>query len=145
MTQKRDYYEVLAVAKDASAEDIRKAYRKEALKSHPDRNPGDCEAEARFKRTLEIDSENVTAHYNLALIYERLGERELAAQHRKLHERYRPDDNARDRAVAIARRRDPAADHAAQATVIYSLQRPGAPEFAPPTKSVAASRQSAAN
>jgi hypothetical protein len=71
----------------------------------------------------------VTAHYNLALIYERLGERELAAQHRKLHERYRSDDNARDRAIAMARRRDAAADHAAQATVIYSLQRNGAFEL----------------
>jgi len=87
------------------------------------------QAIARFKRTLEIDSENAVAHYNLALIYERLGERQLAEQHRKLHDRYRPDDNARDRAIAIARRRDPAADHAAQATVIYSLQRNGAPEL----------------
>jgi tetratricopeptide (TPR) repeat protein len=85
----------------------------------------------RFKKTLSLDSENVTAHYNLALIYERLGDRELAAQHRKLHDRYRPDDNARDRAVAMARRRDPAADHAAQATVIYSLQREGALELPP--------------
>ena len=85
------------------------------------------DAVTRFKRTLEIDAENVTAHYNLALIHERLGQPELAAQHRKLHERYRPDDNARDRAVAAARRRDPAADHAAQATVIYPLQRNGAP------------------
>ncbi|HTD65231.1 MAG TPA: multiheme c-type cytochrome [Candidatus Limnocylindria bacterium] len=84
------------------------------------------DATARFKRTLEIDSENVTAHYNLAQIHERLGEPELAAQHRKHHQRYRPDDNARDRAIAIARRRDPAADHAAQATVIYPLQRAGA-------------------
>ena len=87
------------------------------------------EAVARFQRTLEIDSENVAAHYNLALIYERLGERALAAQHRKLHERYRVDDNARDRAIAIARRRDAAADHAAQATVIYPLQRDGAFEL----------------
>ena len=51
----------------------------------------------------------------------------LAEHHRRLHERYRPDDNARDRAVAIARRQNPAADHAAQAIVIYPLQRPGAP------------------
>ena len=86
------------------------------------------DAQSRFKRTLEIDSEHVTAHYNLALIYERLGQPELAAQHRKLHERYRPDDNARDRAVAIARRANAAADHAAQATVIYLLQRNGTPE-----------------
>lgn len=87
------------------------------------------QAVTRFKRTLEIDSENVTAHYNLALIYERLGNSEQAAFHHKLHNRYRPDDNARDRAIAMARRRDPAADHAAQATVIYPLQRNGAFEL----------------
>jgi tetratricopeptide (TPR) repeat protein len=90
------------------------------------------QAVERFKKTLTIDAENVAAHYNLALIYERLGERDLGAHHRKLHERYRPDDNARDRAVAAARRRDPAADHAAQATVIYQLQRSGAPELPAP-------------
>ncbi|MDX6515228.1 MAG: molecular chaperone DnaJ, partial [Gaiellaceae bacterium] len=53
MSQKRDYYEILGVAKDAPADDIRKAYRKEALKSHPDRNPGDSAAEARFKEATE--------------------------------------------------------------------------------------------
>lgn len=83
----------------------------------------------RFQKTLSIDAENVPAHYNLALIYEQLGDSKLAAEHRALHERYRVDDNARDRAVTIARRANPAADHAAQAIVIYSLQRPGAPEL----------------
>ena len=53
MSQKRDYYEVLGVAREASADDIRKAYRQAALKHHPDRNPGDAEAEARFKETTE--------------------------------------------------------------------------------------------
>jgi len=53
----------------------------------------------------------------------------MAAEHGKLHERFRPDDNARDRAIAAARRRDAAADHAAQATVIYDLHRAGAPEL----------------
>ena len=86
---------------------------------------------ARFRRTLELDPENVTAHYNLGLIHATLGEREAADTHRGLHERYRPDDNARDRAVAAARRRDPAADHAAQAIVIYDLHRPGAFELDP--------------
>lgn len=84
----------------------------------------------RFQKTLSIDAENVPAHYNLALIYEQLGDSKLAAEHRALHERYRVDDNARDRAVTIARRANPAADHAAQAIVIYSLQRTGAPGFA---------------
>ncbi len=77
----------------------------------------------RFEQTLAIDSENVTAHYNLGLIHATLGEQELAAKHRGLHERYRVDDNARDQAVTVARRRDRAADHAAQAIVIYDLQR----------------------
>ena len=86
-------------------------------------------AKERFEKTLAIDSENVTAHYNLMLIHSQLGDEAKAAEHRKMHERYRPDDNARDRAVAIARRANPAADHAAQATVIYDLQRPGAPEL----------------
>jgi tetratricopeptide (TPR) repeat protein len=84
----------------------------------------------RFKRTLSLDSENLAAHYNLSLIYQQLGEAKLAAEHSASHERYRPDDNARDRAVTIARRANAAADHAAQAIVIYSLQRPGAPELA---------------
>ena len=81
----------------------------------------------RFQKTLSIDAENVPAHYNLALIHEQLGDSTRAAEHRALHERYRVDDNARDRAVTVARRADPAADHAAQAIVIYSLQRAGAP------------------
>jgi tetratricopeptide (TPR) repeat protein len=85
------------------------------------------QAAEQFNRTLDIDSENVAAHYNLALIYQQLGDQKRAAIHQGLHERYRPDDNARDRAIAIERRRNPAADHAAQATIIYSLQRPGAP------------------
>ncbi|MBL9138121.1 MAG: tetratricopeptide repeat protein [Verrucomicrobiales bacterium] len=84
------------------------------------------EAVRRFQQTLEIDSENVTAHYNLALLHSQLGDAAKAAEHRKLHEKYRVDDNARDRAVTLARLRDPAADHAAQAIVIYDLQRKGA-------------------
>lgn len=53
MADKRDYYEVLGVSKDASADDIKKAYRKMAMKYHPDRNPGDKEAEEKFKEIGE--------------------------------------------------------------------------------------------
>jgi molecular chaperone DnaJ len=53
MDQKRDYYEVLGVAREAGADDIRKAYRQAALKNHPDRNPGDHAAELRFKEATE--------------------------------------------------------------------------------------------
>lgn len=50
---KRDYYEVLGVARDAAEADIKKAYRRLAMKHHPDRNPGDADAEAAFKEAKE--------------------------------------------------------------------------------------------
>ena len=50
---KRDYYEVLEVARDASGDDIKRSYRKLAFKYHPDRNKGDTEAEQRFKEAAE--------------------------------------------------------------------------------------------
>ena len=53
MAEKRDYYEVLEVAKNATADEIKKAYRKKALQYHPDRNPGDKEAEEKFKEAAE--------------------------------------------------------------------------------------------
>src|SRR4029450_10358320 len=87
------------------------------------------QAAEQFEKTLAIDSENVAAHHNLHLIYAQLGNDKRAEEHRQLHERFRPDDNARDNAIAIHRRANRAADHAAQATVIYPLQRPGAFEL----------------
>jgi molecular chaperone DnaJ len=53
MTQKRDYYEILGVGRDVTDEELKKAYRKLALKFHPDKNPGDHEAEERFKELGE--------------------------------------------------------------------------------------------
>lgn len=53
MASKRDYYEVLGVDRDASAQDIKRAYRRLAVKFHPDKNPGDGEAEDRFKEAAE--------------------------------------------------------------------------------------------
>lgn len=92
-----------------------------------------------FNATLALDPENLAAHYNLGLILAQLGDEAAAAAHRREHEKYRPDDNARDQAIAIHRRANKAADHAAQAIVIYPLNREGAYELpAPPARTAAA-------
>lgn len=53
MAEKRDYYEVLEVTKESTVEEIKKAYRKKAIQYHPDKNPGDKEAEEKFKEAAE--------------------------------------------------------------------------------------------
>lgn len=85
------------------------------------------EAAAMYLKTINIDPENFTAHYGLQQVYDRLGDKQQAADHEQKHLRYKPDDNARDRAVALARKKYPAANGAAEALVIYALQRRGAP------------------
>ena len=66
---KRDYYEVLGVAKGASEADIKKAYRQQAMKFHPDRNPGDKEAEDKFKEAAEAYVVSLFEDTNLCAIH----------------------------------------------------------------------------
>ena len=53
MAEEKDYYKILGVEKNASADEIKRAYKKVAIKYHPDRNPGDKEAEEKFKQAAE--------------------------------------------------------------------------------------------
>ncbi|HEY5571275.1 MAG TPA: DnaJ domain-containing protein, partial [Bacteroidales bacterium] len=53
MATKRDFYEILEISKSATAEEIKKAYRKKAIQYHPDKNPGNKEAEEKFKEAAE--------------------------------------------------------------------------------------------
>jgi tetratricopeptide (TPR) repeat protein len=85
-----------------------------------------ADAKEQFDKVLETDSENVTAHANLAEVYGLLDDVEKREHHRQLHGRYKKDDNAAEVAIPAARRRYPAANHAAEALVIYDLQRIGA-------------------
>jgi tetratricopeptide (TPR) repeat protein len=87
-----------------------------------------------LNRVLNIDPEDVSAHYTLARVFQELGEAQAAATHRALHARYKPDDQAIERAVALHRSRNPAADHAAAAIVVYDPQRE------PAAQAVAAAR-----
>ncbi|MGH7197906.1 MAG: molecular chaperone DnaJ [Candidatus Omnitrophota bacterium] len=75
-SQKRDYYEILSVPHAASAEDIKKAYRKCALAHHPDRNPGDKKAEENFKEATE--AYQVLSDPEKRRIYDQFGHEGLA-------------------------------------------------------------------
>src|SRR6188508_1591935 len=77
---KRDYYEVLGVSKTASADEIKKAYRKVAMQFHPDRNPGDKAAEEKFKEAAE--AYEVLSDGNKKAQYDRFGHAGLAGNGR---------------------------------------------------------------
>jgi len=68
---KRDYYEVLGVSREATDKELKKAYRQLALKNHPDRNPGDKEAEGRFKEAAE--AYEVLSNEDKRSMYDRFG------------------------------------------------------------------------
>jgi tetratricopeptide (TPR) repeat protein len=76
-----------------------------------------------YGHTLSIEPENSEAHYGLSQAYAQADETGLSERHRRLYQTYKVNDNARDRAIALARRMDPAADHAANPVAIYDLQR----------------------
>lgn len=76
-----------------------------------------------FEAALAEDPENAVAHYNLAQLHRELGDAAAAEQHAAEHARYRVDENARDRAIAAARQRYPAARAASDPVAIYDLQR----------------------
>ncbi len=84
------------------------------------------EARAEYEAALSMDPENLNAHWGMKLVARDLGDAELEAHHAERHATYRPDDNARDVAITLARRRYPAADRAAEDVVIHDLHRPGA-------------------
>jgi len=90
-----------------------------------------------FQRALDLDPENTVAHYNLSRLLVDLGEPEQAAFHEQEYQRYRVDNNARDRAIQLARQSNEAADHAADAVVIYDLHRPDAMRYPAPAPLIA--------
>lgn len=82
------------------------------------------QAQEAFETVLTQDSENATAHSNLAQIHTWTGDEEKGRVHREAHQRYKVDDSAKETAVPAARRRYPAANHAAESIVIYELATP---------------------
>ncbi|MHC4909991.1 MAG: tetratricopeptide repeat protein, partial [Planctomycetota bacterium] len=89
------------------------------------------EAVSVYEKALEYDPENAQAHYGLSQVHQELGDTAAATRHAEQHEYYRPDDNARDQAVASARIKYPAASQAAEPSAIFDLHRDGRERYAP--------------
>ena len=77
MAKKRDYYEVLGIRREATIEEIKKSYRKLAMQYHPDRNPGNHEAEEKFKEAAEAYS--VLSDGQKRAMYDRFGHQGMHA------------------------------------------------------------------
>lgn len=75
---KADYYEVLGVSRDATDQELKSAYRKQALKYHPDRNPGDHTAEEKFKQASE--AYQVLSDADKRAAYDRYGHAGVGSQ-----------------------------------------------------------------
>ena len=87
------------------------------------------DARESFLAALALDTESLGAHWGLKQVARGLGDDEAEARHAALHAKYKPDDNARDRAVALARRKYPAANRAAEPVTIYELPEPSSPDM----------------
>ena len=96
------------------------AQRAEVMGDLPESRSLLQQAQQEFDRVLRSDVENATAHANLAQIHSWLGNGELEIKHRRLHAKYKADDNAKEIAVPKARRKYPAAGRAAESVVVYN-------------------------
>ncbi|MCS7075788.1 MAG: molecular chaperone DnaJ [Bacteroidia bacterium] len=89
MANKRDYYEVLGVSKNATEEEIKKAYRKKAIQYHPDNNPGDKTAEEKFKEASE--AYEVLSNKEKRAMYDRYGHQGVSGNTTNFHD-FDPSD-----------------------------------------------------
>ena len=115
----RDY----AVINELGEAQFQRAQQFRGATNQEQRNAWLRQAVASFEQTLRLDSENATAHYNLQRAHRLLGNEQQAETHGRLHLRYKGDDSIQGVVVGKARQRYPAADHAAEALVIYPLDR----------------------
>ena len=81
MSTKRDFYEILGLSKNSTADEIKKAYRKVAMQFHPDRNPGDQTAEEKFKEAAE--AYEILSDSDKRAQYDRFGHNAFAARTRR--------------------------------------------------------------